>query len=237
MCEAFACAVARGGQLTGMGAGLVASFAAFWVVVGPLTERFGTRGLVMANAAGMACRVICSGVFIRRFFLQRTSPAAPSLKAAAVGDRAASGESNRLSPSGSPHRPPSKPPRASPNGGERRQKTATKRNLWREVVTGAAPHPGVIAVMALSSAAAYATSPAARHVAGGNSGAPLDAAKHVGVGLVCFSVTATVFVKCEGAFLRELGALWAARRPPGPDAGRGAGSGDAAALGGADKSD
>ncbi|CAN0508981.1 unnamed protein product, partial [Ectocarpus sp. 12 AP-2014] len=148
MCEAFACAVARGGQLTGMGAGLVASFAAFWVLVGPLTERFETRGLVMANAAGMACRVICSGVFIRRFFLQRTSPATPSLKAAAVGDRAASGESNRLSPSGSPHRPPSKPPRASPNGGERRQKTATKRNLWREVVTGAAPHPGVIAVMA-----------------------------------------------------------------------------------------
>ncbi|CAN0482850.1 unnamed protein product, partial [Ectocarpus sp. 8 AP-2014] len=47
MCEAFACAVARGGQLTGMGAGLVASFAAFWVLVGPLTGRFGTRGLVM----------------------------------------------------------------------------------------------------------------------------------------------------------------------------------------------
>ncbi|CAB1100987.1 unnamed protein product [Ectocarpus sp. CCAP 1310/34] len=237
MCEAFACAVARGGQLTGMGAGLVASFATFWVLVGPLTGRFGTRGLVMANAAGMACRVICSGVFIRRFFLQRTPPATPSLKAAAVGDRAASGESSRLSPSGSRHLPPSIPPRAPPNGGERRQKTATKRNLWREVVTGAAPHPGVVAVMALSSAAAYATSPAARHVAGGNSGAPLDAAKHVGVGLVCFLFTATVFVKCEGAFLRELGALWAARRPPGPDDGRGAGSGDAAALGGADKSD
>ncbi|CBJ26892.1 conserved unknown protein [Ectocarpus siliculosus] len=237
MCEAFACAVAQGGQLTGMGAGLVASFAAFWVLVGPLTGRFGTRGLVMANAAGMACRVICSGLFIRRFFLRRTTPATPSLKPAAVGDRAASGESSRLSPSGSPHRSPSEPSRAPPNGGERRKKTATKRNLWREVVTGAVPHPGVVSIMALSSAAAYATSPAARHVAGGNGGAPLDAAKHVGVGLVCFLVTAAVFVKCEGAFLRELGALWAARRPPGPDAGRGAGSGDAAALDGADKSD
>lgn len=191
----------------------------------------------MANAAGMACRVTCSGVFIRRFFLQRTTPATPALKVVAVGDRAASGESSRLSPSGSAHRSPSEPSRAPPNGGERRQKTATKRNLWREVVTGAAPHPGVVAVMALSSAAAYATSPSAHHVAGGNGGAPLDAAKHVGVGLVCFLVTAAVFVKCEGAFLRELGALWAARRPPGPDAGRGAGSGDAAALDGAIKSD
>lgn len=39
MCEAFACAVARGGQLTGMGAGLVASFATFWALVEPLTSR------------------------------------------------------------------------------------------------------------------------------------------------------------------------------------------------------
>ncbi|CAM9836960.1 unnamed protein product [Ectocarpus fasciculatus] len=237
MCEAFACAVARGGQLTGMGAGLVASFAAFWVLVGPLTGRFGTRGLVMANAAGMACRVICSGVFIRRFFLHRTTSGTPALRAAAIGDRAAiCGESSRLSPSASPHQPPSEASRAQ-NGGERRKRTATKRNLWREVVAGAVPHPGVVAAMALSSAAAYATSPAARHAAaGGNGGSALDAAKHVGVGLVCFLATAAVFVKCERAFLRELGALWAARRPPGPDGGRGAGSGDAA-LDGADKSD
>lgn len=40
MCEAFACAVARGGQLTGMGAGLVVSFATFWALVGPLTGRY-----------------------------------------------------------------------------------------------------------------------------------------------------------------------------------------------------
>lgn len=40
MCEAFACAVARGGQLTGMGVGLLASFATFWALVGPLTSRY-----------------------------------------------------------------------------------------------------------------------------------------------------------------------------------------------------
>lgn len=41
MCEAFSSAVARGSQLTGMGAGLVASFAVFWALVGPLTSRYG----------------------------------------------------------------------------------------------------------------------------------------------------------------------------------------------------
>lgn len=40
MCEAFACAVARGRQLSEMGAGLVASFAVFWAVVGTLTGRY-----------------------------------------------------------------------------------------------------------------------------------------------------------------------------------------------------
>lgn len=43
MCEAFACAVARGRQLTGMGAGLVVSFGAFWAVVGTLTGRYEER--------------------------------------------------------------------------------------------------------------------------------------------------------------------------------------------------
>lgn len=191
----------------------------------------------MANAAGMACRVVCSGVFIRRFFLQRTTSATPALKAVAIGDRTASGESSRLNPSDSPHQSPLQFSHAPPNGGERRKRMGTKRSLWREVVTGAVPHPGVVAVMALSSATAYVTSPAAHHIAGGNGGAPLGAAaKHVGVGLVCCLVSAAVFVKCEGAFLRELGALWAARRPSGPDAGRGAGGGDAAS-GGANKSD
>lgn len=37
MCEAFACAVARGRQLTGMGAGLVLSFLVFYGLVVPLT--------------------------------------------------------------------------------------------------------------------------------------------------------------------------------------------------------
>ena len=45
MCEAFSSAVARGSQLTGMGAGLVASFAVFWALVGPLTSRY-DRGQV-----------------------------------------------------------------------------------------------------------------------------------------------------------------------------------------------
>lgn len=40
MCEAFACAVARGRQLSEMGAGLVASFAVFWMAVGTLTGRY-----------------------------------------------------------------------------------------------------------------------------------------------------------------------------------------------------
>lgn len=43
MCEAFSSAVARGSQLTGMGAGLVASFAMFWALVGPLTSRYGRK--------------------------------------------------------------------------------------------------------------------------------------------------------------------------------------------------
>lgn len=41
MCEAFSSAVARGSQLTGMGAGLVVSFIVFWALVGPLTSRYG----------------------------------------------------------------------------------------------------------------------------------------------------------------------------------------------------
>ena len=52
MCEAFACAVARGRQLTGMGAGLVVSFAAFWVLVGPLTDRC-ERGKISTRLPSM----------------------------------------------------------------------------------------------------------------------------------------------------------------------------------------
>lgn len=64
MCEAFACAVARGGQLTGMGAGLVASFAAFWVLVGPLTARYDLVGLTFCCIAAFLAvlkRFYCTG--------------------------------------------------------------------------------------------------------------------------------------------------------------------------------
>lgn len=49
MCEAFACAVARGGHLAGMGAGLAASFAAFWALVGPLTARYSVEAIHTRN--------------------------------------------------------------------------------------------------------------------------------------------------------------------------------------------
>ncbi|CAN0074076.1 unnamed protein product [Scytosiphon promiscuus] len=217
MCEAFACAVARGSQLTGMGVGLVASFAAFWALVGPLTARFGTRGLVMANAAGMACRVVCSAVFIRRFFLQGTPAAAP----ADVGGGCAGsggGDSDALKAGGASVSP------SSPRGPGRGREPTRRKNLWREVVAGAFPHPAVVAAMGLSSVAAFATSPPPH---GG--GVPWDviaAAKHVGCGLACFVVTAAVFVRYEGGFLKEIGALWTARRRPNPGA-RGAGGGGA----------
>ncbi|CAM9389306.1 unnamed protein product, partial [Hapterophycus canaliculatus] len=209
MCEAFACAVARGRQLTGMGVGLVASFAAFWALVGPLTGRFGTRGLVMANAAGMACRVICSAAFIRRFFLQGTPVAT---LAETAHDCAGSGGADigvlksdrtwnhtRFAPSALP-------------GEGQEGETPKRRNLWREVVAGALPHPGVVTAMGLSSAVAYATSPPVH-----DGGVPWDvtgAAKHVGFGLACFVMTAAVFAKYEGDFFREIRALWTARRRP-----------------------
>eukprot|EP00903_Cladosiphon_okamuranus_P013314 g12409.t1 len=204
MCEAFACAVARGGHLAGMGAGLVASFAAFWALVGPLTTRFGTRGLVMANAAGMVCRVVCSGVFIRRFFLQgTTSTAAPSLNSSSSSSSDTSSSS---------------PPAPTPGNSAGRQRSHNpnreSRNLWRQVVAGALPHPGVAAAMALSSAAAFAASPSS---SAGGGDAPWDvvgAARHVGVGVACFVATAAIFARCEVVFMREVVALWAARRRP-----------------------
>eukprot|EP00752_Nemacystus_decipiens_P014738 g13124.t3 len=214
MCEAFACAVARGGHLAGMGAGLVASFAAFWALVGPLTARFGTRGLVMANAAGMACRVVCSGVFIRRFFLHgtATTPLRSSVPEASSSSA-----------------PPSAEPPPSPdsnNSGRPRKPNGESGDLWRRVVAGALPHPGVVAAMALSSAAAFAASPDASATDGG--GVPWDvagAARHVGVGAVCLVATAAVFARCEAEFVGEVAALWAARRRPRPPSRREAGDG------------
>ncbi|CAN0369253.1 unnamed protein product, partial [Discosporangium mesarthrocarpum] len=67
-CEAFVSSVAQKSQVGVIGASLSLSFAAFWVLVGPLMSRFGTCGLVMANTAGMGCRVLCSVAFIRGYF-------------------------------------------------------------------------------------------------------------------------------------------------------------------------
>lgn len=131
----------------------------------------------MANAAGMACRVICSAVFIRRFFLQKPAGAG------VIGQ--------------SSH-------------------TTTEKNLWRQVVNGALPHPAVFAAMAASSVLAYAASPAQTApggaVGGGDPWSITAASRHVGVGAACFALTAAVFVRFERRFLREMGALWAARR-------------------------
>lgn len=175
--------------------------------------RFGTRGLVMANAAGMACRVICSAVFIRRFFLQGKAASTTTTTAAADNDATAVA-----------------PPSPSNEGEKRRRKQKNERNLWREVVSGALPHPGVVAAMAMSSAAAFATSPVAPLDGEGANGAGdvswnvTGAATHVAVGLVCFVATAAVFAKCEGTFLKEVRALWAVRRRRQPS-GEGGGGG------------
>lgn len=151
----------------------------------------------MANAAGMACRVICSAAFIRRFFLEDTG-ALPLLQQR--------GQKNKkiLEPA---ERTPSQ-------------------TLWRRVIAGALPHPLVVAALTISSVVAHGTSPYSRSpldgvftVGGdgseGDPGMPWDmkaAAKHVGVGGLCFVFTAAVFRRFEHRFLMELRALWAARR-------------------------
>lgn len=167
----------------------------------------------MANAAGMACRVVCSGVFIRRFFLQGTPPP----------------PSRGSIPAASPSAPAS-PDNNNDNAGQRREPNGrSRRNLWRQVVAGALPHPGVVAAMAASSAAAFAASPSSNSSSsasaadGGGGDVPWDAAggaaRHVAVGGVCFVATAAVFARCEAAFVGEVAALWAARRRPSGDGG------------------
>lgn len=158
----------------------------------------------MANAAGMACRVVCSGVFIRRFFLQGTPTNSPlrssGIPVASSPAPACPDDSNSNS-----------------NTERRRRPNRESRNLWREVVAGALPHPGVVAAMAVSSAAAFAASPPSPSSAVGGDGVPWDAAgaaRHVGVGVVCFVATAAVFARCEAQFVGEVAALWAARRRP-----------------------
>lgn len=157
----------------------------------------------MANASGMACRVVCSAAFIRRFFLHQTptdstlrhrsSECSPQVTAMATATSATP-----------PH-----------NDGRPADK-----NLWRQVVSGALPHPCVAAAMVASSAVAHAASPSG---GGGDAGGigweAAVAARHVALGGVCFVATALVFARYEGVFLREMKALWAARRRGGGGAG------------------
>lgn len=92
------------------------------------------------------------------------------------------------------------------------------KNLWRQVVSGALPHPYVAAAMVASSAVAHAASPSGGD-AGGIGWEAAAAARHVALGGVCFVATALVFTRYEGVFLREMKALWAARRRGGGGAG------------------
>lgn len=131
----------------------------------------------MANAAGMACRVVVSGTFIRRYFLQKTKSQ----------DRWRGFQSKEA---------------LSIPGDE----SVPLRNLWRDVVLpGALPHPVVLAAMALSSAAAHLTSPAAVWEIGA-------AVRHILIGVGCLGVSSMLFVRFEMKFLRKLRGLWAARR-------------------------
>lgn len=175
----------------------------------------------MANAAGMACRVVCSAVFIRRFFLQGT-PAAAITEIASDCVGSGGGDSVVLKPNRASKHTPLITPLVPPDGGQQRD-TTKQTNLWREVVAGALPHPVVVTAMGLSSAVAYATSPPAHEgVVPWNVTA---ATKHVGFGLACFVTTTVFFTKFEREFLKEVRALWTARRRPGYGARNGVGGG------------
>lgn len=158
--------------------------------------RFGTRGLVMANAAGMACRVVCSAAFIRRYFRGVTkSHRSRRNPGEALGDG---------NPGGSPSTATQK-------------RAPTNTSLWNKVLMGALPHPTVILAMVVSSAAAYMSSPYRSVVAdrGQTDEPPWDlvaAAKHVGVGAAGFVFSAALFTIFETRFLLELRALWGTRR-------------------------
>lgn len=145
----------------------------------------------MANAAGMACRVLCSAAFIRRFFLQQ----APIVDGNHSSRRSVSVAATAFS-----------------RGGKRVQEN----NLWLEVLIRALPHPFVFVAMTISSVVAHATSPTVAVEGGDDKGiAPWNvvaAAKHVVIGAACFGLTAAVFARYERRFFRELRSLWAARR-------------------------
>ena len=163
----------------------------------------------MANASGMACRVLCSAAFIRRFFLHQ-APTASTLRHRQRQHHRSSECSPQVTTIAAAR--PSTPPH---NDGP-----PVEKNLWRQIVNGALPHPFVAAAMVASSAVAHAASP---NRGGGDAGgvgwdAPA-AAQHVALGGVCFAATALVFARYEGVFLREIRALWATRRRGGGEAG------------------
>ncbi|CAM9674586.1 unnamed protein product [Chrysoparadoxa australica] len=68
MLEALVAAVVKKKQVTGLSAGLVASFALFWASAPPLMATYGTAGLVMANCCAMSGRILASVSFILYFF-------------------------------------------------------------------------------------------------------------------------------------------------------------------------
>lgn len=174
-------------------------FLAYLTAVTLRFARFGTRGLVMANSAGMACRVVWSAAFIRRFFLQQDSTTTITASRPTVE------RDHQLT------------------RGEGKKRCHKQENLWRRVVAGALPHPIVITAMIVSSVVVRATSPyyydgmssggGAGWSEGGHDWNILAAARHVAIGAFCLCITALVFAKCERKFLGEWRALWAARRP------------------------
>ena len=137
---------------------------------------------MIANAAGMACRVVVSAAFIRRFFLQ-AKPDDPGI---------GGGRSSTDAPPISGHDIISNPGR---------------KNLWREVAAGALPHPVVLGAMAVSSAVAHASSPAAT-----GPWSIAAASRHILVGVLCLGLTGALFARFEQKFLRDIRGLWAARR-------------------------
>lgn len=189
----------------------------------------------MANASGMACRVVCSAAFIRCFFLPQT-PTVATLRH----------RRHQRDPSSDCEPQVTTTAAATSAAVPHEDGRAAEKNLWRQVVSGALPHPCVAAAMAASSVIAHAASPSGNGDDVG--GADWNAtARHVALGAVCFAATALVFARYEGVFLRDMKALWAARRQraAGGDEGAvevtraagGLGIASSEAVGGRDKTD
>lgn len=144
----------------------------------------------MANAAGMACRVIFSGIFIRRFFLDET-------EATVTGP---TNRGNNL-------------PETKPDKNMNLWRRVVKGALPHPVVVAVM----VISSGAARLTSPYPFGVAGGRSGGGggilsSSWDIRAAAKHVGIGAMFFVLTAVVFGRFERRFLRELRNLWAARR-------------------------